>query len=653
MTLGQIAARNLWQNRGRYLAYLASSAFSVMIYFLYTALSFHPQLQGGYRGADEAVIGMRAATIVIAVFMFLFLLYSNSAFVRSRMKEFGLLSLLGVGKWQLVQIIVAESLIIGAVALAIGLLTGLLFLKLFFMAASVVLQLPKQIPFYAGLPVWTQTLAVFGSFFLIVSLLSLFSVLRRNIIQLVRAGRQPKEAPTFSRWKAATGLLLILAGYLWASVPNPAAVVLGVIPVTTMVSLGTYLMLKEGSIAFLTWLHRREGYFYRPGPFLTVSQLVYKMQDNYRVLAAVTILVAVILTAVGTSFSVYVVAADDIRAQYPQAVQFVPGSDMDLSAEAARINAVLRQHGLSFAEQRLITGSGQLTGTEREVGLMPYSFYLSVERPGDAKPLPLSSDYDAILVSPVAAISERRNPQNEVTDDQLRVGEQTIPLRIARDGMGRVVHPTAGELLTVLVLPDPIYEQMIKQIPAGQQLQLATWSSSAWKSRSAEQAIAELRRIYPERELGPFTISVDKTGGLERFSTTLENYQVAIRTFGLLLFIGLFVSLVFFAACCSLLYFRLFTEIDEDRKYIARLQQLGVSSGELRRVAMRQAAVIFFIPFIGGLLHSTFAMQGLGTLVSRTVLQIGWTVALAYLVLYAILFRAINSFYWRSLRVSA
>jgi len=41
-----------------------------------------------------------------------------------------------------------------------------------------------------------------------------------------------------------------------------------------------------------------------------------------------------------------------------------------------------------------------------------------------------------------------------------------------------------------------------------------------------------------------------------------------ISAVGVALFIGLFVSLVFFAATCSLLYFRLFTEIDEDRRYI-------------------------------------------------------------------------------------
>ncbi|MGE5654328.1 MAG: FtsX-like permease family protein [Bacillota bacterium] len=639
MSLGQIAARNLWQNRGRYMAYLASSAFSVMIYFLYTALSLHPKLKGGYRGAFEAAQGMKAAAVVIAVFMFLFLLYSNSAFVRSRMKEFGLLSLLGVGRWQLVQIILAESLIIGTAALGIGLLTGLLFLKLFLMAVSVLLRLPTQLPFYAGPKVWAQTLTVFGSFFAIVSAISLFSVLRRNIIDLVRAGRQPKETPTFSRWKALLGLVLVVGGYVWAAFPHGVVVIIGVIPVTAMVSIGTYYLMKEGSVAFLTWLHRREGYFYRPGPFLTISQLVYKIQDNYRVLAAVTILVAVILTAVGTSVALYVVVAEDARDTNPHAIQLVQTPGLDLDAETARINAALQQHGATgLAMHKVAVVPAQLTGKALHVGLIPYSVYVGTNRP-NAQALPLSSDYDAILVD-TAAINERRTTLGEIREDQLQVAGQTLPLRVKRDVAGRVMNPHTQDLTDVLVLPDEVYARLLKATPAGQAVNVAIWAGETWNSKQIASTIADLRAQYPK-------------GGPIRFSTTQENYETSILTMGLLVFIGLFVSLVFFAACCSLLYFRLFTEIDDDRKYISRLQQLGVGSGELQKVAKRQSAAIFFIPFIGGLLHSTFAMQGLGTIVSRTVLQIGWAVALGYLVLYAVLFRAINSFYWRSLRVSA
>src|SRR5690625_4587835 len=184
MNLRRLATKNIWQNRGRYFAYLGSAAFSVMIYFLYTALAHHPYFQEGYRGAEYAVEMIEAAAIIIAVFTLLFLLYSGAAFIRSRMKEFGLLTLLGLTRRQLIRMIVWENLIIAAVALAVGLALGLVFLKLFFMAISLLLGLPEELPLVASWEVWRQTIVVFGSFFLVVSLLSLWGVLRRNIVEL-------------------------------------------------------------------------------------------------------------------------------------------------------------------------------------------------------------------------------------------------------------------------------------------------------------------------------------------------------------------------------------------------------------------------------------------------------------------------------------
>lgn len=672
MSLWHLAARNVWQNRGRYLAYLGSAAFAVMIYFLYSALIYHPELQSGYRGARFAVEGMRAAAVVVAVSTFLFLLYSNSAFIRSRMKEFGLLSLLGFSRRQLVRLILAESLIVGTFAVASGLGLGLLFLKLFFLAVSALLGLTEseQIPLYAGTPVWVSTILVFGSFFVVVSLASLGTVLRRNIIDLVRAGRQPRGSPTFSRWLAILGLLLVVGGYVWASIPRPIVVISGVIPVTAMVSVGTYFLIREGSIALLSWLHRREAFFYRPVPFLTVSQLVYKLQDNYRVLSAVSILVAVILTAVGTAYTMYVMVLQDTVDSYPQAIQVVQRGSVEPSATVAQVEAVLRKHGVTGMHYReLLTwtaslrseppgedyqgqnqGQGQGQGSQEagrpnEIAItpIPYSFYASVERPQGER-FQLDRPGMAIRVYPFIIRKQYRTSPQPVTRYLVipasgaglgQARNNYITLEVIPDQSGRLLNqlPEGNNLL---VLDDGDFASLLQRVPAAQRIHIAMWNGKAWKDRAVERAVAELRTLFP-------------AGGPVQITAAVEGYRASLSTMGVVLFIGVFVSLVFFAACFSLLYSRLFTEIEDDRRYLWQLARVGVSGRELRRLALQQAAIIFFIPFLAGLLHSTFAMQALGTLTGRMVLQYGWLVACGYLLLYGLAFAATAGFYWRSL----
>lgn len=131
-------------------------------------------------------------------------------------------------------------------------------------------------------------------------------------------------------------------------------------------------------------------------------------------------------------------------------------------------------------------------------------------------------------------------------------------------------------------------------------------------------------------------------------TTTLEHFQSLVAVVGVALFIGLFVSLVFFAATCSLLYFRLFTELDEDRRYLRRLHELGLSRREAGQLSRLQNAIIFLVPFGVGLVHSTFAMKALSTLMMKNVIYGGWLVALGYLAAYVLYFAAADSVYRRA-----
>jgi len=80
-----------------------------------------------------------------------------------------------------------------------------------------------------------------------------------------------------------------------------------------------------------------------------------------------------------------------------------------------------------------------------------------------------------------------------------------------------------------------------------------------------------------------------------------------------------------------------------------KLGDVGVSRTELRKVSLGQTMVIFFAPFLVGLVHSTFAMKALGALLQRTVLHYGWMVAVGYLGLYGLYFIVAYAFYWRTL----
>jgi len=83
----QFVYRNVTRNKRTYAAYFFSSAFSVLIFFVYALFIFHPGIKKGVT-AITAVELMKAAEMIMYVFSFLFVLYSVSTFLKSRKKEF-------------------------------------------------------------------------------------------------------------------------------------------------------------------------------------------------------------------------------------------------------------------------------------------------------------------------------------------------------------------------------------------------------------------------------------------------------------------------------------------------------------------------------------------------------------------------------------
>lgn len=150
MTFRSLALSNIRGNWRSYSAFFLSSVFSVMIFYIYAAFLYHPEVTSGHiMAASKIRTGMVFCEYIIVIFSFLFVLYSNSAFLKTRQQEFGLFSLFGMTKVQLRKLVIYENAAIAALAIAVGIGLGMLFSKLFFMALTVLLNLQEAISFAA------------------------------------------------------------------------------------------------------------------------------------------------------------------------------------------------------------------------------------------------------------------------------------------------------------------------------------------------------------------------------------------------------------------------------------------------------------------------------------------------------------------------
>lgn len=113
------------------------------------------------------------------------------------------------------------------------------------------------------------------------------------------------------------------------------------------------------------------------------------------------------------------------------------------------------------------------------------------------------------------------------------------------------------------------------------------------------------------------------------------------------LFVGFFIGVVFFVSAGSFLYFRLYTDIEDDRKKFSVVRKLGVTNREIKKVISRQMFLLFFVPIIVAIFHGAVALTALSNLFQYSLVKEATIVLGGFFLIQIIYFIVVRYFYTR------
>ncbi|MEC2645759.1 ABC transporter permease, partial [Bacillus thuringiensis] len=299
MNIRELAYRNVTRNRRTYSAYFLSSAFAIMAFFVYSFFAFHPALSAGELG-QYVFVSMSFAQSIIYLFTFFFILYSMGMFLKTRKRELGILMMLGMTKYQLKRLIFFENIMIGIGAIIFGILSGMLFSGVLIFAAPMILELDISLSYYIPMKAIVVTSIMFFILFMIISLFSAGMIRKNKIMKLFRGSAEAKPEPKASIISSILAVVLLSAGYVGALLSHGAMVFIMMIPVTTVVTIGTYLLYKQLSVFIIRLCKKSKRFYWTQTNIITLSDLAYRMRDNARMFFIVTIISTVAFSAIGT-----------------------------------------------------------------------------------------------------------------------------------------------------------------------------------------------------------------------------------------------------------------------------------------------------------------------------------------------------------------
>ncbi len=185
MTLFSLARKNIKGNFNNYFVYFVTLVFSTVIYYTFTSLQYSEKIQESIELSDTMSFMFGVSSIILILFVAIFILYSNSFFTRKRKKEVGLYAILGLRKKTIAKMLFYENLIMGIIAIVIGIILGTLLSKLFAMILIKLMGSIAEVDFGISILAITQTVIVFMVIILFTSVQGYRLIYRFTLIERI------------------------------------------------------------------------------------------------------------------------------------------------------------------------------------------------------------------------------------------------------------------------------------------------------------------------------------------------------------------------------------------------------------------------------------------------------------------------------------
>ena len=611
MTLFNFAYNNITRDFKTYLYHFLSCVFSVFIFLLFSTLALHPALKEVDLDSTIGII-IFMASIVSMMFSFVLILYSVGNFLKNRSRQFAILNIIGASKGQFNKLIFLENIIISVFALIVGIITGLIFSKIFLMAAERTID-GLELHFYFPVMALVLTLALMGGLFLAISLIAPIILRKKKIIDLLKK-EETAEKNNFI-WSLAA-LIIILIPTIYFHVKRETFIFIYVLQLLSVISVSYFIFhLIFGVYHFIM---RKSGKLYRKNNLIKISNFKYKINTNIKTMAGAMILFCITLTAF-----VYIV-----------------GAPMNIAEDTEKI----------MPYSYLYANWENVAEGERKAEIIKES----LEKTDDIKELTISfvklkSEHRTIrhiilsnkMYNSVANLLNR--DKIKLTDDEyFMVGvdgkeEPNLPDKLSKklaengidkeSGKEKRIIAMSGYFTSVTVVSDKKYKVLSKDLVKDK---IYAFMQSDIKAGKLE----DLK-------------SLEKAIGFETGKETLMSYSyyydIENLTRRLVAYVGSILCVSFLIGIASIIYSRLYSSVDEESRKYSIMMKMGLSREEINDILASTLRWILVVPFVTALAISWIAISLINkvTLTSYTNLAVVCSIIYLFteLIMYMIIKR--------------
>lgn len=575
----KIAKTNIKNNRKIYFPYILTSICMVMIMYVVSFLANDPMIAKKFAGGATLQGLLKLGVYIIMIFSALFLFYTNSFITKRRKREFGLMSVLGMGKKNISLVMLWENIIVDFTSIAVGLVLGLLLSKL---AQGVLFNILGEsaapLDFSVNLTDMLMTVLVFIVIFAVIFFDSIRQITFTNTIDLLHSSNKGEKEPKANYIMAVIGVVFLGVGYALSQLVQQAYSAISLFFVAVIfVIVGTYALFIAGSVALAKVLKKNKAYYYKPSHFVSVSGMTYRMKRNGAGLASICILSTMVLVMLSTTVCMFAGVEKTSQLRYPMDVTTMIGLSDGLEEECAVFEAEMHRKADNLGVK-----------IEHEVKYNTWNAYVEDKNTGVFRTGEASSEVNPVQLNFFSI--DAYNDTN-LTGEKISLGDgealiltydceynfDTFEINDVKLSV-KEVKPTNGNFTflatlfsnsipQILVFTNDsaaeLYRQ-VKNVSEGEKCYVNRyigWDVSECDDETLDQLCSDIRQIWLD---GNTAENTDWTLSTVYTDTYVNDFNYQVATYGGLFFLAIILGLVFISGTVLIMYYKQVTEGYED-----------------------------------------------------------------------------------------
>ena len=614
MMLFKLSIKNIKKSFKDYAIYFLTLVLGVAIFYVFNALDSQEALLKLTEAEKEIIELMNeflsGVSVLVAIILGFLVIYASRFLIKRRKKEFGIYLTLGMSKRQVSKILLMETVIIGLISLAVGLILGIIVSQFMSIVVAKLFEADmSRFEFVFSEGAMVKTVIYYAIIYLIVMIFNVFAITKYKLIDLLTASRKGEKIKirnlTVSLILFIISVGILSYAYYLATKRLDSLDLFGLSILLGII--GTFLLFFGISGFILKLVQSNKKLYLKGLNIFILRQINSKVNTAVFSMSIICLLLFFTITIFSSAWSINVSLKKDLVYGTPADVQIISYSQDVLDVQ----KGILDKAGYDINNFSSYVKANTYGFENVTVGVLikPIKKEVLKVYPNLLVDNLLSvikiSDYNKI------ASFYGRDTYNLDDDEFILLADYAQMIEYENKALskgvtisinGKKYHNKYDECMEglidmsgnksnvgIVVVPDSVNTNGYAFV--------RSYLMANYKGDKNEK----------EEEFIKYGDEIAQNGGF--YNTKLDIYTASTGLRAIMIFIGLYLGIIFLISSAAILALKELSDSSDNKEKYQMLRRIGVDDKKLNRALFIQTGIFFMFPLVIAIIHSIFGIM--------------------------------------------